>query len=194
MSEQDKRENEGGVPPGQRVTKGFPVLSKSGTPKVDLDGWTLTVTGAVGNPVELTWEEFLELPSTTDVSNFHCVTGWSKLDCEWTGVGFQEVLELVRPKPNASHVMVGSADGYTTNLALDDLKCDDVLLAYKFEGEPLDPDHGGPLRLVVPHKYAWKSAKWVNSLEFMTEDRRGYWEKRGYSNTADPWTEDRYSY
>lgn len=181
------------VPPGQRVTEKFPVLSKSGTPEWDPESWRLDVTGAVEEELTFTWDEFTDLPTETQQQDFHCVTGWSKLDCAFTGVPFEVLAERAGVSEDARHVMFSALDDYTTNLPLDDCMRPEVLFAYEFDGEPLPPDHGGPLRVVTPHRYAYKGAKWVCGVEFLTEPERGYWEKRGYSNTANPWNEERYA-
>ncbi len=181
------------VPPNQRVTSKFPVLHVGPIPKFDPEKWDFTVEGLVETPVRLTYEEVLNLPKTVSVSDFHCVTGWSKLDNKWEGVAFQTVSELVKPLKKAKYVMVVAEGDYTTSLPLAELLENDVLLAYRLNEKPLEPKHGGPLRLVVPKKYAYKSAKWVRKLRFTEKQELGYWEKRGYSNTADPWKEQRYA-
>ncbi|WP_129115855.1 sulfite oxidase-like oxidoreductase [Halegenticoccus tardaugens] len=191
----DVHEEYGGdrLPPGQRETSAFPVLSKSGTPSWEPDEWRFDAWGAVENDLELSWEEFQDLPSETQIQDFHCVTGWSKFDCEFTGVAFPTIAERAGVRDDAVHVMFHATDGYTTNLPLDACMRDDVLFVYEYEGDPLPADHGGPLRVVTPHRYAYKGAKWVDGVEFLTEPERGYWELRGYSNTANPWNEERYS-
>ncbi|MFB6153291.1 MAG: sulfite oxidase-like oxidoreductase [Halodesulfurarchaeum sp.] len=181
------------LPPGQRLTDGFPVLSKSGTPDWDPETWEFTVTGAVEEELTFDWEAFRDLPHETQRQDFHCVTGWSKFDCEFTGVTFPTIADLAGVQEKAVQVMFHALDGYTTNLPLDDCMREEVMFAWALDGEPLEQDHGGPLRVVTPHKYAYKGAKWVDGIEFMTERTRGYWEKRGYSVTADPWKEERYS-
>jgi DMSO/TMAO reductase YedYZ molybdopterin-dependent catalytic subunit len=181
------------LPPGQRETEAFPVLSKGSVPTFDPDSWEFTVTGAVKDALALSWEEFRDLPRTTQKQDFHCVTGWSKFDCSFTGVSFPTLAELAGVSEEAVHVMFSALDGYTTNLPLEDCMRDEVLFAWEFDGEALSKEHGGPLRVVTPHKYAYKGAKWVDGIEFLTEPQRGFWEKRGYSNTADPWNEERYS-
>jgi len=150
------------------------------------------VEGLVENPVHLSYDEFLRLPKVERVSDFHCVTGWSRLDNRWEGAAFKTIADLVKPLKEARYVTVACEGDYTTSLPIKELLEPDVLLAYGFEGKPLEPVHGGPLRLVVPKKYAYKSAKWVRKLRFTKDQELGYWEKRGYSNTADPWEEDRY--
>lgn len=181
------------VPPGQRTTEDFPVFSMSGTPTVDSSDWKFAVTGAVEAPLTFSWDEFRSLPHETQRQDFHCVTGWSKLDCEFTGVPFPVVADRVGVSKDAVHVLFHAQDGYTTDLPLDDCLRQEVLFARELDGEPLDTEHGGPVRVVTPHKYAYKGAKWVVGVEFLTDPRRGYWEQRGYSATADPWSEDRYS-
>jgi DMSO/TMAO reductase YedYZ molybdopterin-dependent catalytic subunit len=180
------------LPPGQRETEGFPVLSKGDVPRVDTDDWTLSVTGAVEDELELSWEAFRALPSETQRQDFHCVTGWSRLDNEFTGVTFPTVAERAGVDPEAVHVLFHAADGYTTNLPLAQCAAEYVLFAWALDGDPLPADHGGPLRVVTPHRYAYKGAKWVTGVEFCTDPRRGFWERRGYSDTADPWNEERY--
>jgi len=181
------------IPPNQRVVSEFPVLHVGPVPEFDPETWDFRVEGLVENPVRLSYEEFLKLPKVVSVSDFHCVTGWSRLDIRWEGVLFKTVFDLVRPLREAKYVTVVAEGNYTTSLPLADLLDDDVLLAYRLDDKPLEPEHGGPLRLVVPKKYAYKSAKWVRRLRFTEEQELGYWEKRGYSNTADPWKEERYS-
>ncbi|WP_224450141.1 sulfite oxidase-like oxidoreductase [Haloprofundus salilacus] len=181
------------LPPGQRKTERFPVLSKSGTPSWDPSSWQFDVWGAVDEQLQFSYDEFKELPSETQIQDFHCVTGWSKFDCEFTGVTFPTLAKLAGVDDDAVHVMFHALDGYTTNLSLDECMREEVLFVYEYDGEPLPADHGGPLRVVTPHKYAYKGAKWVEGVEFLTEPERGYWEKRGYSNTANPWDEERYS-
>jgi DMSO/TMAO reductase YedYZ molybdopterin-dependent catalytic subunit len=181
------------LPPGQRKTSKFPVLSKSGTPDWDPETWEFTVTGAVEEELSFSWEEFRDLPTETQQQDFHCVTGWSKFDCEFTGVTFPALAEMAGVEDDAVHVMFSALDDYTTNLPLDDCMREEVLFTYEFDGDQLLREHGGPLRVVTPHKYAYKGAKWVTGVEFLTEPQRGYWEKRGYSNTANPWNEERYS-
>ncbi|ESP88592.1 sulfite oxidase-like oxidoreductase [Candidatus Halobonum tyrrellensis] len=181
------------LPPGQRETERFPVLSKSGTPGWTPETWEFEVWGAVDEPFSLDYDAFTDLPSVTQRQDFHCVTGWSKFDCEFTGVPFPDIVERAGVRDDAVHVMFHALDGYTTNLPLADCDREEVLFAYEFDGDPLAEDHGGPLRVVTPHKYAYKGAKWVTGVEFLTDPERGYWEKRGYSNTANPWNEERYS-
>ncbi|MDL5361131.1 sulfite oxidase-like oxidoreductase [Halalkalicoccus sp. NIPERK01] len=181
------------LPPGQRETSAFPVLSKGSVPEFDPDSWEFTVTGAVEDDLALSWEEFRDLPRTTQKQDFHCVTGWSKFDCTFTGVSFPTLAKRAGVSDEVVHVMFSALDGYTTNLPLADCMREEVLFAWEFGGEALPEEHGGPLRVVTPHKYAYKGAKWVDGVEFLVEPERGFWEKRGYSNTADPWNEERYS-
>jgi DMSO/TMAO reductase YedYZ molybdopterin-dependent catalytic subunit len=180
------------LPPGQRETGKFPVLSKSGVPEFDPDTWEFTVTGAVEEELSVSFEEFSDLPAVAQRQDFHCVTGWSKFDCEFTGVPFPELAERAGVRDDAVHVMFYALDGYTTDLPLADCMREEVLFTWEFDGEPLPREHGGPLRVVTPHKYAYKGAKWVDGVAFLTEPERGYWELRGYSDSADPWNEERY--
>lgn len=179
------------LPPGQYLTTKWPVLSYERTPSFPAN-WRLRITGEVENPFELTWDEFLDLPRTTLTSDFHCVTTWSRYDNTWEGVHIREILNRAKPLPTAKFVEAQSWTGYTTNLPYADLNDDDVLIVIKHDGKDLEPDHGGPVRLLVPKLYAWKSAKWLNGLEFIAKDRPGFWEQRGYNNHGDPWTEERY--
>ncbi|GBD12280.1 Sulfoxide reductase catalytic subunit YedY [bacterium HR24] len=181
------------LPPNQKVVDDWPVLTYGATPRIDLEKWRLRLFGEVEEEKEFTWQEFLALPRVTVRSDVHCVTGWSKMDNEWEGVLVKELLKHVRLRPAAKSVMVHCYGGYTTNVLLDDLLRDDVLLAYRHNGQDLTPEHGWPLRLVVPHLYFWKSAKWVRGLEFLPEDRPGFWETYGYHIRGDPWKEERYS-
>lgn len=162
-------------------------------PKIDLKTWTLTIEGEVEKTLKLTWDEIVKLPSTESVSDFHCVEGWSVLDCKWQGIGFRAILDLVKPKQSAKSVTFECADGYTTSLTLKELSNDNVLLAYKLNSEQLEEGYGFPLRLVVPDKYAYKSALWLTHIRFTAKKELGYWEKRGYSDTADVWKNDRFT-
>jgi DMSO/TMAO reductase YedYZ molybdopterin-dependent catalytic subunit len=181
------------LPPGQKLTEGFPVLDLGVQPDIPLDAWRLKIDGQVAQPAELTWAQFHALPQVEDVSDFHCVTTWSKYDCCWGGVAFTTLYELVQPKPEARFVYFTSYDGYSTNVALEKCLDDDVLIATSFDGKPVPREHGGPARVIIPKLYAWKGAKFVSGISFLTGDKLGFWEVRGYSNTADPWTEDRYA-
>lgn len=181
------------LPPGQRLTEEFPVLSLSNTPDFDPDEWTFSVRGAVETELTLSWDEFRELPAETQRQDFHCVTGWSRFDNEFHGVALPVLAERAGVADDAVHVMFGAMDDYTTDLPLEACLRREVLFAYELDGEALPADHGGPLRVVTPHKYAYKGAKWVDSVTFLTEAERGHWEQRGYSDTANPWAEDRYT-
>lgn len=181
------------IPPGQKVTEKFPVLSFGETPPVDLTAWDFQTTGLVEVPLKLDFQQFLALPQVKICSDFHCVTRWSRLDNLWEGVGFKTIVALTKPLPGAQFILLYSQDGYTTNLPLKEALNDDVLLAFRHDGHDLSPDHGGPLRLVVPKLYAWKSAKWIRKIEFMAKNKRGFWESNGYHNHADPWKEERYA-
>jgi DMSO/TMAO reductase YedYZ molybdopterin-dependent catalytic subunit len=181
------------LPPGQTETTGFPVLSKGSTPKFDRENWTFDVWGAVNERLALSYDEFRAMPSETQRQDFHCVTGWSRFDNEFTGVTFPTLAEAAGVTDDAVHVMFHSLDGYTTDLPLSACMRDETMLAWGFDGEDLSPDHGGPLRVVMPHRYAYKGAKWVEGVEFLTEPERGYWEKRGYSVSANPWEQERYA-
>ncbi len=184
---------EGRLPPGQSLTLKWPVLHEGGVPRFEPSKWDFRVAGLVENPLRLTWDEFDRLPKVRVKADFHCVTTWSKLDNEWQGVMFRTIAELARPKPEARYVMVHADPGYTTNVPLADLLRDNVLFATAHSPEPLSAEHGYPVRLVVPHLYAWKSAKWVRGLEFLDRDRPGYWEKVGYHMYGDPFREQRYN-
>ena len=181
------------VPPGQYVTEKFPVLHYGSVPRVDLTTWDFRVWGEVDNPFSFTWAEFQQMPRKSVHTDIHCVTRWSKLDTDFSGVAIQHILELAQVRPTAGFVVAHAEQGYTANMPLDVLDDDDVLLADQFDGKPLEPDHGYPLRLFVPKKYFWKSAKWVRGLEFLSHDRLGFWERYGYNNSADPWKEERFS-
>jgi DMSO/TMAO reductase YedYZ molybdopterin-dependent catalytic subunit len=185
--------SENRLPPGQHLTSGFPVLDLGIKPEVPLTDWRLAVGGRVENPRTFSWDEFNALPQFQDVSDFHCVTTWSKFDVRWGGVAFFTLAEIVRPEPKAKHVLFTSYDDYTTNVRIEDVMDDDVLIATRYNGKPLPLEHGGPARMVIPKLYGWKSAKFIRSIEFTADDKPGFWEVRGYSNTADPWTEDRFS-
>ena len=180
------------VPPGQFVTEKFPVLTFGATPNIDLDTWEFKVWGLVEREVTLDWDRFLGLPGTTVEAPFHCVTQWSRMRNRWEGVAFAEILKLVYPKPEATHVMVHCFGGYSTNLPLALVREDDVLFAHTHDGQTLTREHGYPLRLVVPKRYGWKSAKWVNGVELLSEDRPGFWEARGYHMRGDYWEEERF--
>lgn len=180
------------VPPGQRLVKDWPVLDLGVTPKIDLEKWRIRIDGAVEQRAIWTWQDLLDQPQIESESDIHCVTGWSRLDNHWAGISAKHVIETVRPIPEATHCVFYSRDGYTTNVRLDRFDDESVLLAHSWEGEPLSAAHGGPLRIIMPRWYFWKSAKWVRRIRFLTEDEPGYWEERGYHNEGDPWKEERY--
>jgi DMSO/TMAO reductase YedYZ molybdopterin-dependent catalytic subunit len=178
------------LPPGQYLETGFPVLSAGPTPRTPLDRWSLAIDGAVDAPATWSWDEFLALPSETFTVDIHCVTKWSKLDTSWTGVSVDTLLEGVAT--DAGFVTAWSDGGYTTNLPLEDLTGGRAWVVHTYGGEPLDPEHGGPARLLVPHLYFWKSAKWLRGLTLTADDEPGFWESVGYHNHGDPWREQRY--
>ncbi len=188
------------LPIGQHVVTNWPVLDLGDVPDIPLDRWRLDVGGLVENPVSLTWDQFLALPQVDDVSDFHCVTTWSRFENHWRGVRFGTIAELVIPQDDARFVlctgydhMPGTSIPYTTNLPLARAVEDDVLLVHTWEGRPLPHEHGGPCRMITPKLYAWKGAKWIRRIDFLADDRKGFWEVRGYSNSAEPWFNDRYS-
>ena len=182
------------LPPGQSLVDKFPVLSYGPTPSFNPQKWDFRIFGMVEEQLRFSYEEFRALLVSRQVADFHCVTTWSKLDNVWEGVSVVDLMKRVRLKPEASYVIVHCDGGYTTNLPLEEFVGDDVMLAWRHDGRDLEPDHGWPLRLVVPKLYGWKSAKWVRAIEFAFEDRRGFWEVRGYHNHADPWLQERYSF
>jgi DMSO/TMAO reductase YedYZ molybdopterin-dependent catalytic subunit len=181
------------LPPGQHLVKNWPVLDLGLQPEVSQARWRLKIFGAVERPRVLDWAAFEALPQTHVVSDIHCVTTWSRYDNGWDGVPTHDILDLVQPKPEAAFVVLHSYDGYTTNLPLADFAAPDAMLARAWEGQPLEAEHGGPVRLVVPHLYFWKSAKWLQAIEFTIADQAGFWEERGYHERGDPWQEQRYS-
>ena len=180
-----------GLPPGQKVVKKSPLRHIGSIPKFDPKTWNLVVYGEVEKSFSLSWNDVLKLPSITSTLDFHCVEGWSMLNNKWEGISFRTIVEMAIPKDNAEYVTFECEDGYTTSLPISDLLGKEVLLAYKLQDKFLEPERGGPLRLIVPHKYAYKSAMWVRKIKFTSTQEVGYWESRGYSNTADPWKEDR---
>lgn len=180
------------VPPGQHLASGFPVLTYGDTPQVDLDQWRFTVSG-LAEPKAFTWQDFMDFPQHDFTADFHCVTTWSKLDVAWRGVKVTDFMQAIQVDPTAVHIMQHCYGGYTTNLSLDDFVREENFFAHTLFGEPLPPEHGGPLRLVVPHLYAWKSAKWINGIEFLSEVALGFWERNGYHLRGEPWAEERYS-
>jgi len=182
------------LPPGQYLTEKWPVLHAGSVPNTDLATWDLRVFGEVENPVSLSWEELSALPRAENVQDIHCVTRWSRFDTRFGGVHWRELAKLVRPTPSARFVVAHAEQGFTSNVPLEFLEDDRALLATEADGEPLTPDHGWPLRLVIPGKYFWKSAKWLRGIELRATDEPGFWERYGYHNDADPWREERYGF
>lgn len=180
------------IPPGQYITQDYPVLSLGPTPQIDKDEWKLTTSG-LGKVLEWNWEEFQKLPQTSWTVDIHCVTKWSKLSTKWKGVLLDEIIKLVKLPPEASHMIAFSYDGYSTNLPLKEVTDGKALIAFEYEHGDISPEHGGPVRFVIPHLYFWKSAKWLNEIRFTDRDMPGFWETRGYHNHGDPWKEERYS-
>ena len=189
---QQQMQGEGRLPPGQSLTLKWPILHYGSVPRFDPALWDLRVTGLVEHPLYLNWDKFNQLPRGERTSDFHCVTRWSRFDNRWTGVLMREILARVKPTSEAKYVLVHAEQGYTANLPLEDLNRDDVLLATHHDGHPLTPDHGFPLRLIVPHLYAWKSVKWVRGFEFLSQDQAGFWEQNGYHMRGDPFKEQRF--
>ncbi len=182
------------LPPGQYLTEKWPVLHAGTVPKVDLATWDFRVWGGVENPIQLSWDELKQLPSTEVTVDIHCVTRWSRFDTSFRGVHWRDLAELVRPNPSARFVVAHAEQGYTSNLPLETIEAEDALIAYEADGEPLTPDHGWPLRLMAPSRYFWKSAKWLRGLELLDHDQPGFWERYGYNNNADYWKEERYGF
>jgi DMSO/TMAO reductase YedYZ molybdopterin-dependent catalytic subunit len=180
------------LPPGQHLVKDWPVLDLGEQPEIDPRTWTLRVTGLVAHPIVWNWAAFQNAPQTDEVSDIHCVTTWSRYDNNFRGVSTRHLLDVVAPETTARFVMLYASDGYTTNLAIEDFAAPGALLAHAWEELPLTREHGGPVRLILPHLYLWKSAKWLRAIEFMAEDEAGFWEDRGYHNRGDPWREERY--
>lgn len=190
--EEDKVRSEGRLPPGQSLTQKFPVLTYGPNPPFDPQTWDMRVFGEVDQELRWTWDEFLKLPTQAITCDIHCVTRWSKFDTVWEGVPFKTVAEMAGLKPTARYVIAHCDFGYTTNLPLEAMLDDDVMLAYKYDGQFLEPDHGFPVRTLVPKRYFWKSAKFLRALEFSEVDKPGFWEVNGYHNNGDPWTEERH--
>lgn len=190
VSADTRRENR--VPPGQKRTRKWPVLHAGQVPLVDRSKWTLRVSGLVEHSMQWTWDEFASLPQVQVFGDFHCVTRWSRLGNLWQGVATSALARLVRPQAAARFVLVHAENGWTTNMPIEDFLVDDVLFATQHDGRPLAIDHGGPVRLVVPRLYAWKSAKWATGVEFLPQDRAGFWERGGYHMRGDPWQQERY--
>lgn len=181
------------IPPDQREVKNWPVLDMGIHPDVRLEDWKLEVKGLVEKPQIFTWQDFLKLPQVEDQSDFHCVTGWSQLGIKWKGVRFSDLAKACGVQPQAKYVYTTASDGYSTNLSLEEAMKYDVLIVYEADGKPLPKEHGGPVRMITPQLWAWKGAKWISGIEFLAENRRGFWEERGYSNSAIPWLNDRYT-
>ncbi len=181
------------LPPNQQLRTDFPVLHYGQVPEFNEKTWDFTVSGQAANPFRWSYDDFMALPSIEIMTDFHCVTGWSQFNLRWKGVLFKTIASIVKPLETAKFVNIIAEGGYTTNIPLDTAMDDDVILAYEYDGKPITPEHGFPLRLVVPNKYAYKCAKWVRGIEFLDKDKPGFWEVRGYSNSADPWKEERYS-
>ena len=180
------------LPPGQRLVRDWPVLDLGQQPLVTPAAFRLDLNGAVELPQRLDLAELMALPQEQSLSDMHCVTQWSRFDNEWTGIAARTLIALVRPRPEVGHVVFHAHDGYTTNVRLDQFDQPDVFLVHRWHGEPIDRRHGGPVRVLIPRLYLWKSAKWIRRIEFRTEDQPGFWETRGYHNNADPWEEERY--
>lgn len=188
-----KQQDSGRVPPGQTLTERFPVLTYGPTPTVKTQELRFKIWGQVEAEQEWDWEGLLTLPQTNLTADFHCVTRWSKLDVQWTGIKVQDLFAQVKLKPEAKAVLIHCYGGYTTNLELADLLLPENILAHTLFGEPIPRDHGGPLRLIVPHLYAWKSAKWIRGFEVLNDEELGFWEVNGYHRRGDPWKEERFS-
>jgi DMSO/TMAO reductase YedYZ molybdopterin-dependent catalytic subunit len=180
------------LPPGQRLVRDWPVLDLGQQPHVPEHKFRLDIDGAVENRLSLRLDAFMALPQSEDVSDMHCVTQWSRYDNHWKGVPARALLDIVQPRPEVKHVIFHAYDGYTTNIRIDQFDQPDVFLAHQWEGKPISREHGGPVRMLVPRLYLWKSAKWLRRIEFTISDHPGFWETRGYHNNADPWTEERY--
>jgi DMSO/TMAO reductase YedYZ molybdopterin-dependent catalytic subunit len=180
------------IPPGQHLTNGFPVLTYGPTPAIDINTWQFRVWG-LNKERTFTWADFMSMPQHEFTADFHCVTRWSKLDVRWTGIKVTDFMQQIELDPKSLYVMQHCYGGYTTNLALEEFLCEENFFAHTLAGEPLPADHGGPMRLVVPHLYAWKSAKWINGLEFTEREDLGFWERNGYHSRGEPWAEERYS-
>lgn len=188
-----KRKGSARLPPGQYETKDFPVLSLGPTPQIDIRNWKLKISGLVNKPLIFSWEEIMALPHTDIIRDIHCVTKWSKFDTDWSGVFLDEFFNKASLKAEASHILAYSADGYSTNLPLEDVRGQRAMVALSYRGEAIPAEHGGPARLLVPHLYFWKSAKWLEEIKVVSHDEPGFWEVRGYHNYGDPWREERYT-
>ena len=182
------------LPPGQYLTEKWPVLHAGTVPETDLATWDFKVSGEVENPITLRWDELQELPATEVTTDIHCVTRWSRFDTSFRGVSWSTLTEIVRPKPGGRYVVAHAEQGFTANVPIAALEDEHALIAYEADGEPLELEHGWPLRLVIPSRYFWKSAKWLRGIELSSEDKPGFWERYGYNNNADPWREERYEF
>ncbi|MBO9997398.1 MAG: sulfite oxidase-like oxidoreductase [Cyanobacteria bacterium SID2] len=180
------------VPPGQYLAQGFPILTYGATPQIDRNTWKLEVSG-LAKPATFSWEDLMKLPQTEFTADFHCVTRWSKLDVKWRGIKMTDFVAQLEIDPTAQYVLMHCYGGYTTNLSVEDFVREENFLAFELFGEPLPADHGGPMRVVVPHLYAWKSAKWISGFEFLETEELGFWERNGYHRRGEPWAEERYS-
>lgn len=185
-------ENDGRTPPGQYLTNGFPVLTYGSTPEINQEEWQFRI-GGLAQDKDLSWDDFMQMPQHNFTADFHCVTRWSKLDVQWTGVKVTDFMKFVKFDTQPTWVMAHCYGGYTTNIPMEDFLREENFFAHTLFGEPLPPDHGGPMRLVIPHLYAWKSAKWINGLEFLAKEEAGFWERNGYHHRGEPWAEERYS-
>lgn len=181
------------LPPGQRLVENWPVLDLGIQPDISKDTWQLKIDGFVANPISWSFNDLMAQPVHEQLCDIHCVTAWSRYDNTFTGVSTAHILDVVQPTPSANHVIFHGADGYTTNVSLAAFSAPDAMLAHSHDGAPLERQHGGPVRMVLPQWYFWKSAKWITRIEFVDDDQPGFWEVRGYHNEGDPWTEDRYS-
>jgi DMSO/TMAO reductase YedYZ molybdopterin-dependent catalytic subunit len=180
------------LPPGQKLVRDWPVLDLGAEPEVTPQRFRLDIDGAVARPISLMLDEFMALPQHDSISDIHCVTQWSRYDNHWQGVAARTLIDLVQPREEARHLVFHSYDGYTTNVRIDQFDQPDVFLVHRWEGKPLDRQHGGPVRVLMPRLYFWKSAKWIRRVEFSVADRPGFWERNGYHNNGDPWLEERY--
>jgi len=192
--EEREMKDAGRLPPGQALTQKFPVLHYGPVAQIDVSTWTLSVFGEVERQMRWNWNEFRQIPTTMITTDIHCVTGWSKFDTTWEGPLFRDFIQLCGVKPGAKYVIAHAAHGFTANLPLEAMLEDDVLLAWKYNGDFLTPEHGFPVRTVVPQRYFWKSAKWLRGIEFLAEDRPGFWERNGYHMEGDPWREERFGW
>jgi DMSO/TMAO reductase YedYZ molybdopterin-dependent catalytic subunit len=188
-----ERTPENRLPPGQHVVRDWPVLDLGRQPEIATDNWELKISGMVERPIALDWQAFMALPQTNARTDIHCVTTWSRYDNDWVGVATRDLLDIVQPRDEARFVMLHGYDGYTTNVPLADFAAADAMVAHSWSGEPLTVAHGGPARLMIPHLYFWKSAKWIRRIQFIGADKPGFWEDNGYHMRGDPWAEERYS-